>query len=93
MPRNAWQDAVVGYAGPALGSVGALTVAAGASATDSQLLYALADFGYMVSASREATAQRELCRLTAQLSLSCRLARRRSISLTSYRSGPWTEAE
>ena len=49
MPRNAWQDAAVAYGGPALGSAGALGCAVAASATDSQLLYALADFGYMIN--------------------------------------------
>ena len=49
MPRDAWEDAVIGYAGPALGSLGAGAVAVGAHMTDSQLLYALADFGFMVN--------------------------------------------
>ena len=48
-PRNAWEDALVGLGGPVLGSLGAGAVAMGAQATDSQLLYALADFGYMIN--------------------------------------------
>ena len=48
-PRDAWEDAVVGIGGPALGSLGAGAVAIGAHATDSQLLYALADFGFMIN--------------------------------------------
>lgn len=48
-PRDAWQDAIIGIGGPALGTVGAIGVSVGAQMTDSQLLYALADFGYMVN--------------------------------------------
>lgn len=40
-PRDAWEDAVIGYGGPALGSLGAGAVAVGAHMTDSQLLYAV----------------------------------------------------
>ena len=49
LPRDAWEDAVVGYGGPALGSLGAGAVAVAAHMTDSQLLYALADFGFMIN--------------------------------------------
>ena len=49
LPRDAWEDAVVGYGGPALGSLGAAGVAVAAHLTDSQLLYALADFGFMIN--------------------------------------------
>ena len=49
LPRDAWEDAVVGYGGPALGSMGAGVVAIGAHMTDSQLLYALAEFGFMIN--------------------------------------------
>jgi len=49
LPRDAWEDAVVGYGGPALGSLGAGAVAVAAHATDSQLLYALSDFGFMIN--------------------------------------------
>jgi Zn-dependent protease len=49
LPRDAWEDALVGYGGPALGSLGAGAVAVAAHATDSQLLFALADFGFMIN--------------------------------------------
>ena len=49
MPRDAWEDAVVGYGGPALGSLGAGACAISAHMLDSQLLYALADFGFMIN--------------------------------------------
>lgn len=49
MPRDAWEDAIVAYGGPALGSLGAGVVALGAHATNSQLLFALADFGFMLN--------------------------------------------
>jgi len=42
---NAWQGAVIAGAGPIVGTVGAVACTAAAGATDSQLLYALADFG------------------------------------------------
>ena len=48
-PKDAWQDAIIAFGGPVLGTVGAAGVAVGAQATDSQLLYALADFGFMVN--------------------------------------------
>lgn len=48
-PRDAWEDALIAAGGPILGSIGAATVAVAAHATDSQLLYALADFGFMVN--------------------------------------------
>lgn len=48
-PRDAWQDAAIGIAGPVTGTAGAMAVAIGAQVTDSQLLYALADFGYMIN--------------------------------------------
>ncbi|EEC44930.1 predicted protein [Phaeodactylum tricornutum CCAP 1055/1] len=49
LPRDAWEDALVAFGGPVLGSVGAGVVAVGAHATDSQLLFALADFGFMIN--------------------------------------------
>ncbi|KAL7562652.1 hypothetical protein ACA910_006344 [Epithemia clementina (nom. ined.)] len=49
LPRDAWEDAVIAYGGPALGSLGAGVVAIGAHMTQSQLLYALADFGFMIN--------------------------------------------
>jgi Zn-dependent protease len=48
-PRDAWEDALIAAGGPVAGSLAAGTVAIAASATQSQLLYALADFGYMIN--------------------------------------------
>jgi Zn-dependent protease len=48
-PHDAWEDALVAFGGPALGSLGALGCSLGGYAMDSQLLYALADFGYMIN--------------------------------------------
>jgi Zn-dependent protease len=48
-PRDAWEDALIGFGGPVLGSLGAGAVAVAAHATDSQLLFALADFGFMIN--------------------------------------------
>ena len=48
-PRDAWEDALVAFGGPVLGSIGAAGVAVGAHMTQSQLLFALADFGFMVN--------------------------------------------
>lgn len=48
-PHDAWEEALVAFGGPVLGSLGAGVVAMGAQMTDSQLLYALADFGYMIN--------------------------------------------
>ena len=48
-PRDAWEDALVALGGPALGSVGAGAVAIAAHATQHQLFFALADFGFMVN--------------------------------------------
>jgi len=48
-PRDAWDDALVALGGPVLGSMGAAGVAVAAHATNSQLLFALADFGFMVN--------------------------------------------
>jgi len=48
-PRDAWEDALVAFGGPALGSLGAVGVAGMAHMTDSQLLFALADFGFMIN--------------------------------------------
>lgn len=48
-PQDAWEDALVAFGGPILGSIGALGCSLGGYATDSQLLYALADFGYMIN--------------------------------------------
>jgi len=48
-PRNAYEDALVAFGGPVLGSLGAAGVAVAAAQTQSQLLYALADFGFMIN--------------------------------------------
>jgi len=48
-PQDAWEDALVAFGGPILGSIGALGCSLGGYATDSQLLFALADFGYMIN--------------------------------------------
>ena len=48
-PRDAWEDAMVAFGGPVLGSLGAAGVALAAHATDSQLLFALSEFGFMVN--------------------------------------------
>jgi Zn-dependent protease len=47
--RNAYQDAVVAIAGPVAGTAAAVGCAAIATSTDSQLMYALADFGFMIN--------------------------------------------
>lgn len=51
-PRNAWEDALVAFGGPVAGSIGAAGVAIAAHMTQSQLLFALSDFGFMVSSCR-----------------------------------------
>ena len=51
-PKDAWQDSMIAIAGPLAGSAGAAAVAVGANMTDSQLLYALADFGFMINLVR-----------------------------------------
>ena len=48
-PRDAWEDALVAFGGPVLGSLGAAAVGVAGHATDSQLLIALADFGLMIN--------------------------------------------
>jgi Zn-dependent protease len=48
-PRDAWEDAMVAFGGPVLGSMGAAAVGMAGHATDSQLLIALADFGFMIN--------------------------------------------
>jgi Zn-dependent protease len=48
-PRDAWEDALIAAGGPVAGSLAAGAVAVAASATQSQLLYALADFGYLIN--------------------------------------------
>lgn len=48
-PRDAWEDAFIALGGPIMGSAGAGLVAVAAHSTNSQLLFALADFGFMVN--------------------------------------------
>jgi len=48
-PRDAWEDALVAFGGPVLGSLGAGVVGIAGHATQSQLLIALADFGFMIN--------------------------------------------
>jgi len=48
-PRDAYDEALVAFGGPYLGTAGAVGVSAAAVLTDSQLLYAVADFGYMIN--------------------------------------------
>ena len=49
-PKDAYEEALVAFGGPVLGSgVGALGFACAAHMTDSQLLYALSDFGFMIN--------------------------------------------
>lgn len=48
-PRDAWEDAVIAAGGPIAGSLAAGLVAGAASVTQSPLLFALADFGYMIN--------------------------------------------
>lgn len=48
-PKDAHEEALVAFGGPVLGSVGALGFAGVAHMTDSQLLYALSDFGFMIN--------------------------------------------
>lgn len=48
-PKDAYEEAIVAFGGPVLGSVGALGFAGVAHMTDSQLLYALSDFGFMIN--------------------------------------------
>lgn len=48
-PRDAWEDALVAFGGPVLGSIGAGVVGVAGHTMDSQLLIALADFGFMIN--------------------------------------------
>ena len=48
-PQDAYEEALVALGGPALGSLGALAVAGVAHMNQSQLLFALADFGFMIN--------------------------------------------
>ncbi|KAF4677959.1 PtdIns(3,5)P(2) sythesis regulation factor [Perkinsus chesapeaki] len=48
-PSNAYQEALIALAGPILGSLGVLPIAAYGAATGSQLAFALTHFGYMIN--------------------------------------------
>lgn len=48
-PKNSYEEAVIAFGGPVVGSLAAVGVASTAAMTDSQLLYALADWGYMIN--------------------------------------------
>ncbi|KAL3944312.1 MAG: hypothetical protein SGBAC_001605 [Bacillariaceae sp.] len=48
-PRDAWEDALVAFGGPVAGSLAAGGVAVAAHITNSSLLFALADFGFMIN--------------------------------------------
>jgi Zn-dependent protease len=48
-PRDAWEDALIAFGGPVLGSLGAGAVGIAGHTMDSQLLIALADFGLMIN--------------------------------------------
>eukprot|EP00428_Durinskia_dybowskii_P084986 CAMPEP_0170445426 /NCGR_PEP_ID=MMETSP0117_2-20130122/49058_1 /TAXON_ID=400756 /ORGANISM="Durinskia baltica, Strain CSIRO CS-38" /LENGTH=346 /DNA_ID=CAMNT_0010706307 /DNA_START=29 /DNA_END=1069 /DNA_ORIENTATION=+ len=48
-PRNAYEEAMIAFGGPVLGSAAALGCATVGAMNESQLLIALADFGYMVN--------------------------------------------
>lgn len=48
-PRDAWEDALVAFGGPVAGSLAAGGVAVAAHMTNSSLLFALADFGFMIN--------------------------------------------
>jgi len=47
--KNAFEEAIIAAGGPVLGSAGALATALLAEASGSQLLFALADFGFMIN--------------------------------------------
>lgn len=48
-PRDAYDEALVAFGGPVLGSIGAAGVFAAGVANDSNLLIALGDFGFMIN--------------------------------------------
>mmetsp|Transcript_24240 Transcript_24240/g.57575 ORF Transcript_24240/g.57575 Transcript_24240/m.57575 type:complete len:324 (+) Transcript_24240:98-1069(+) len=48
-PKDAWEEALVAFGGPVLGSAGAFAFAGFAHATSSPLMFALADFGFMIN--------------------------------------------
>ena len=48
-PKNVYQESMIAFGGPVLGSVAAYSMGTVGALTDSQLLLALADFGYMIN--------------------------------------------
>ena len=48
-PKDAYEEALVAFGGPVLGSIGALGFAGAAHVMDSHLMFALADFGFMIN--------------------------------------------
>lgn len=47
--KDAWEEAHIALGGPVLGTAGAVALQLGAESSGSQLLFALADFGYMIN--------------------------------------------
>ena len=47
--KDAWEEGIIALGGPILGTAGAVALQIGAEASSSQLMFALADFGYMVN--------------------------------------------
>lgn len=48
-PKNSYEEAMIAFGGPVVGSMAALGLGITGAMTDSQLLLALADFGYMIN--------------------------------------------
>jgi Zn-dependent protease len=48
-PKNAYDEALIALGGPVMGTAGAFAVWGGGFALDSQLCFALADFGFMIN--------------------------------------------
>lgn len=48
-PKNSYEEAIIAFGGPVLGSAAALTVAAAGAATGNQMLFALADWGLLIN--------------------------------------------
>lgn len=48
-PRSCYEEALIAIGGPAMGTVAAMGCGVGGTMMDSQLLFALADFGFMIN--------------------------------------------
>jgi Zn-dependent protease len=48
-PRDAWDDALIAAGGPVAGTIASYLVAMAADVTDAQVLYDLADLGYLIN--------------------------------------------